>query len=359
MEIKSFIGKKFDNVNEVWKDLRRQIEFDRYLKHQTNVKLTYEYYYPPKNPIDFLSKRYILYPLYMRKHTKNLTNNIVYQIHFQFLGDLANYLDREKTIITCHDIYNFLEKNSLRNSIFAQKYALLGLKKCKYIIAISEFTKNELINKLNIPKERIFVIKNAINNEMFKPIPQNKSSEIEPLFPNYRKILYVGNESDRKNFITLIKAFYLLKKKIKNLKLIRVGSTSNFQLIKKLGLQKDIIYLKYVSNKRLREIYNLCDIFVTASLYEGFGFPGLEAAACGTPVICTDIPIFREIYQNFPIYFPPKDYKKLVRIIIENINDEEKKKDLGQKGINLAKSYSWQKSAEEYHKYVKKIIENN
>ena len=62
MEIKSIIGKKFDVVNEVWKDLRRQIEFDRYLKHQTNVKLTYEYYYPPKNPIDFLSKRYILNP---------------------------------------------------------------------------------------------------------------------------------------------------------------------------------------------------------------------------------------------------------------------------------------------------------
>ena len=358
MEIINFIGRKLDKPNEMWRDFRRQIEIDKYLKKRYDVKLKYEYYIRPKNIIDYISKRYFLYPYYSHLHTKNSKKNTVFQIHFQFLADLALFLDIRKTIITCHDIFNFLQKKELKNPIITQKYAILGLKKCRFIIAISKFTKNELAYKLNIPKDKIIVIKSAVNQEMFRPISENEISMIKPLYPDYKKLIYVGNESLRKNFITLLKAFYIIKKKYKKIKLIRVGAPRYSRFISNLGLEKDIIYLENISNERLREIHNLCDYYVFPSLYEGFGFPGLEAASCGTPVICSDIPVLREIFKDFPFYFPPKDYKTLAKIIIENINNEDLKKDMSNKGLNVVKNYSWKKSAEQYYKIVKKISED-
>jgi glycosyltransferase involved in cell wall biosynthesis len=355
MEIKTFIGRKLDYINGI---MRRQIEIDKYLKSFNDVKLSYEYYDAPKNPIDFLSKRYILYPYIAHQRAKNLKDDIVFHVSFQNLADIALYLDRERTFITCYDIFNFLEKSTIRNSIFAQRYAFIGLKRCNYVVSISDFTKNELISKFRISKEKIFVIKCGINHDIFNPIPKNKLIDIEPLFPNYKKILHVGTEDERKDILTLFKAFYNLKKKYDKIKLIRVGPSKYSNIIKSLGLEKDIIYFNYVNNKKLREIYNLSDLLIFPSLYEGFGFPGLEAAACGTPVICSDIPIFKEIYKDFPLYFPPKDYKSLAKIIIDNIDNESIKNEMKRKGLELVKYYSWEKSAESYYNLAKYIIEN-
>ncbi len=355
MEIKTFMGRKLGYINGI---LRRQIEIDKYLKNREDIKLSYEFYDAPKNPIDFLSKRYILYHCKAYHKSRTLKDNIIFHVSFQNLADLVLFLKKERTFVTCYDIFNFLEKNTIRNTILAQKYALMGLKSCKYIISISEFTKNELFKRFNIPKEKISVIKCAINHEIFYPIRQNELSNLIPFYPNYKKILHVGTEVNRKDIITLFKAFYLIKKKFNNIKLIRVGPRSHSKVIKSLGLEKDIIYFNNLNNQKLREIYNLCDLFIFPSVYEGFGFPGLEAAACGTPVICSNIPIFRELYDNFPIYFPAQDYKTLCKIILNTINNETMKKEMSIKGVNIANKYHWKNSADKYINFVKNIIEN-
>lgn len=353
MEIKTFIGQKLNYINGI---LRVHIELSKPLKDKKDLKFTYEYYNPPKNPLDYFSKRYILYPLSSHFNSKRIKDDVVFNISFQHLGDLGYFLNRNKTIITCADIYIFIGK---RKPWFIQKYLISGLKRCKYIMAISDFTKNEIIKFLGVPEEKIIVIKCGINREIFKPIPQNKITELTPFYPEFRKILHVGTEIGRKDFLTLLKAFYILKKKVENIKLIRVGTPSYPKIIKNLGLEKDIIYLTSISDKRLIEIYNLCDFFVFPSLYEGFGLPGLEAAACGIPVICSDIPIFREIYQDFPIYFSQGNYHMLAKIILENIKNVSLKEEISKKGLEIVKHYSWKKSAEKYYNVIKYIIENN
>jgi glycosyltransferase involved in cell wall biosynthesis len=169
MEIRTFIGKKLDYINGI---LRRQVELDRYLKENSNLKLSYYYYPKTYNPIDFISKRYILYPYYSVQLDKKRPKKTINHITYQYLGDLGHFLESSRTIITCHDVYNFLVRNDLKRPWFMQKYLLSGLKKCKSIIAISDFTKNEMINKLNVPKEKIVVIKNGINTDIFHPIPK-------------------------------------------------------------------------------------------------------------------------------------------------------------------------------------------
>ena len=353
IKIRTFIGPKKKGITGL---LRRQIELDRHLKNREDVKLTYEYYEKPKNPIDYFSKRYILYPYYAKKTDQdpNTVNHIIYQ----FLGDLTLHLDETKTIITCHDIFTFIGKNIIKKPLILKKYSLLGLRRCRYIISVSEFTKNELIEKYRFPKDKIVVIKNAINREIFKPLVTRELNKAKPIFPNYKKLLHVGNEDKRKDVITLLKAFYIVKKKVPKIKLLRVGQPAYLDFIKNLGLTNDVIYLEDINNKRLREIYNLSDFLVFPSLYEGFGFPGLEAASCGTPVICSDIPVFREVYEDFPLYFPPQDYKTLGNLIITNINNEDLKRKMSNNGLKIAKKYSWRKSSEKYLHLIKNIIEN-
>jgi len=351
MEIRTFIGRKLNYINGIY---RRQIELDRYLKKEKDINLTYAFYERPINPIDFISKRFILYPLYSRKQDKDA--NRINHFTFQYLGDMGHFLDKSRTLITCHDIFTFLERNNLKNPFPLQKYILSGLRKCRGIISISKFTKSELIDKFNVPKEKIVVIKNGMNKEMFYPMQKNDISEIP--HPNYKKILHVGSEEYRKDFPTLLKALYLLKKKIKNIKLIRVGSPNYQTLIKYLGLEKDVVYYSDISNNRLREIYNLSDIFIFPSLYEGWGAPGLEAASCGTPVICSDIPIFKEVYNNFPLYFPPRNYKILSSHILNLLKDENLKNDMSKKGLDIVKKYSWKESSEKYLKLTKYLIDN-
>lgn len=353
IQIRTFIGSRRKGITGL---LRRQMELDRYLKNREDFKLTYEYYERPKNPIDFLTKRYIFYPYYAFKSDKE--SNTINHIIYQFFGYLAMHLDKERTIITCHDVYSFIEKNIIFSPPILKKYSLLGLKRCRYIISVSDFTKNELIEKYGIPKDKIIVIKNAINREIFKPIVNEDLTKVKPIFPDHKKLLFVGNEIERKNFITLLKAFYLVKKKIPMIKLLRVGQPVYSDYIKFLGLSNDIVYLNDISNDRLREIYNLSDIFIFPSLYEGFGFPGLEAASCGTPVICSDIPVFREIYKDFPIYFQPQDHKSLAKKVLEIIDNEEQKNKMRDKGIQISKLYSWKESSQKYIKLIRYILKN-
>lgn len=348
--IRTLIGRRLKHIDGI---LRRQVELDRYLMTRNDVNLEYVYYNPPLHPLDYLSKRYFLYPYYCHKMERK---NIVNHITFQYLGDLMHFLDKERTIITCHDIFTFLEKSNLRNPFFVRHYSREGLKKCKYIISISDFTKQELVNKLGINEDRIVVIKNGMNRDIFRPLTGREREAVKPLYPGFKKILHVGTEVDRKDFLTLLKAFYLVKKKRSDLKLIRVGKPAFANVIKNLKLENDVHYLSNVSNQRLNEIYNLCDLFIFPSIYEGWGAPGLEAASSGTPVICSDIPIFREVFQDFPCYFPPKNYKKLANTIIELIDDELRKKVMREKGFSVLNQYSWKQSSIKYLNLVKQVL---
>ena len=162
MKIINYIGRKLDYINGI---LRRQIELDQCAATQKNIEISYFYYLPPNNPLDFIVKRFIQYPFQCYKNNKR--KDVINHIPAQFHSDLVHFLNKSKTIITCHDVFSFIEKNNLQNPPLLQKYLRSGLRKCRNIIAISEFTKSELIKVLKIPEERIFVIKNGINTKLF------------------------------------------------------------------------------------------------------------------------------------------------------------------------------------------------
>jgi glycosyltransferase involved in cell wall biosynthesis len=118
-----------------------------------------------------------------------------------------------------------------------------------------------------------------------------------------------------------------------------------FQKIEQLGLGKDVIFLDFVPHQDLPVLYSGADIFVYPSLYEGFGLPVLEAMACGTPVICSNVSSLPEIAGDAAILVDPHHVEELSQAIYCLLMDAAKKEELREKGLKRAQMFSWEKTA--------------
>lgn len=278
--------------------------------------------------------------------------------------------------ITVHDIFYLSEKNILDKSnkfnlqlVFRllNMYFLQRLLKNHpiHIITISEYIKQELINYLKISESRITVIYEGVNHEKYKRLSKNDEIMKKYSIPEDRRmILCVGSEHPRKNFPTLIKAFHKLKKKYGDVKLVKVGSPQwkgargeLLKLIKELNLQNVIIFTGYVSEEDLPGIYNVADLFVFPSFYEGFGLPPLEAMACGCPVITSNTSSIPEVVGDAGIMVDPYDVDGLADAMYEVLTNESLREDMIKRGLKRAKMFSWEKCARETLKVYLSLME--
>jgi len=176
--------------------------------------------------------------------------------------------------------------------------------------------------------------------------------------------LYVGNAYPHKNLKRLIEAVVKLNKKVKeNIQLYIVSSRSVFtmrleKLVKKLKAEEYIKLLGFVPDEKLKVLYKKSLGFVFPSISEGFGLPGLEAMNSQTLVACSDIPVFKEIYKDVPIYFNQFDINSILDSmkLILDIDPLEREKKI-EKGLALAKTYSWPKMAEETLSVYKSVFQ--
>ncbi len=166
--------------------------------------------------------------------------------------------------------------------------------------------------------------------------------------------IYVGNAYPHKNLKKLIEAMVKLNKKVKeNIKLYIVSSRNVFtkrleKLIDKFNAGDYVKLLGFVPDEKLKVLYKKSLAFVFPSISEGFGLPGLEAMNAQTLVSCSDIPVFREIYKDVPIYFNPFDVNSIsdaMKLVLDM--DAEAREKRIEKGLALAKTYSWSKMAKE------------
>lgn len=166
--------------------------------------------------------------------------------------------------------------------------------------------------------------------------------------------IYVGNAYPHKNLKRLIETMVSLNKKVKeNIQLYIVSSRNVFtkrleRLIDELNAKDYIKLLGFVPDEKLKVLYKNSLGFIFPSISEGFGLPGLEAMVSQTIVACSDIPVFKEIYKDVPIYFNPFDVNSIsdsMKLILDM--DPEAREKRIDKGLALAKTYSWSKMAQE------------
>ena len=276
-------------------------------------------------------------------------NGNVKHIVYQNLAYLLNLVDLEKTIVTCHDLIPWVYEKD-RSPFW--KANINGLKKADRIITVSSFSKNEIINHLKYPADRIHVIPNAVDHSIYYKNPDKTILNRLNIARDDPLILYVGSEEPRQNVDKLIKAFAKLKNKIPNAKIIKIGDSNLlgtreklFKLINELNLQKDVIFAGSVPEKELPQWYNAADLLVYPCDYAGFGLPPLEAMACGTPVITSNTTSLPEVVGDAGIMIDPADINKLSQEIYSVLTDKDLQKDMSKKGLKRASMFNWDKSA--------------
>ena len=261
-------------------------------------------------------------------------------------------------IITVHDLIRFLQLNGHGNFIHHPNFrdrAYLsldykGIRKATHIIAVSHKTKHDLIEHLGIPEERISVVYEGIDHQVFRPV--------ERRLVNCPYLLYVGTEQPRKNLVGLLKAFGRLKShgRFKDLKLLKVGSAGGpeaefrvetLRAIRELGLSDDVIFTGYVPEEDLPAYYSGAECFILPSFYEGFGFPPLEAMACGCPVIVSNVASLPEVVGNAAILIDPNDTANLADALETVLTNEGMKRELVARGLEHASQFTWEKAANE------------
>lgn len=224
--------------------------------------------------------------------------------------------------------------------LFGYKYVISkAARKAKKIIAVSNSTRDEIIDHLKIDPKKIEVTYEAVDDKILSPKANGKWKMV-----NGKYFLYVGNVYPHKNADTLIKAFENL-----NHRLIFVGKEDYFsqRIKRKVKSNKNIEFLDFVSDKELAWLYQNAIATVCPALMEGFGLPALEAMANKCLVIASDIPALREVCKDSAIYFDPKDPDELSSKMQEVLKNKTKYKELIEKGFKRSQEFSWRKMSEQ------------
>lgn len=320
------------------------------LKRNIDIKVIHASELPKPNRIKQLVNFFISPK---NKSDKKTINHLLNQQ----LALSLNFVNIPNVIVTVHDLA-FIIPKYFRELSFTEKmrYFLVmrGLGRVKRVIVDVPFTKNEIIRYLKIPSNKIDVVPLGIDHSMFKRIRLGKNRGLYRHYEDAKIILYVGSEIRRMNFQNLIKAFYDVKTKIPNAKIIKIGDSGRpserkrvLSLIKELGLHEDIFFAGRVSEDDLVRYYNAADLFVYPIEYTGFGFPPLEAMACGCPVICSNSSCLPEVVGDAALLFDPKDVRQLSNNIFKLLTDGRVRREMIKKGLKHSRSFTWEKCAKD------------
>lgn len=266
---------------------------------------------------------------------------------------INKYSPKTKLLITIHDLIVFLyPKNHPLKPRLLEKFYLKKIirNESNLFTTVSDSTKADLLKVFpSINTENIYVVKNGLKKF---PDKQKKAKSKKPF------ILSVSTILPRKNYLTLLKSFNIVKDQIPhNLHIIGKYDPKNIKELRnyivKNNLQKRVRILGYVSSTRLAKEYESADLMVVPSLYEGFGLPVIEGLKRGLPVICSNIPVFHEVADPAALFFDPENPIDLANQILFLSQNKEQKQILSIEGPKLVKKYSWPKSAQKIWKILK------
>ncbi len=272
-----------------------------------------------------------------------------------YISDITKKNTEIPIVITVHGARLFslkikdLNKNQsyikiLYQRILQQKLWRKHKNDFEAIFTVSEFSKNEISKYLKLDRNKIYVAYNAIDKNLFKPNNNNK-----------KYFLHISEYQQVKNLNRLISAYLNVVKINDNLPDFWIVSRNfpNKFIHKKIKILED----KYRTTEQIVELYQNAFAFLFPSLHEGFGLPLVEAMACGTPVITSNITACPEIVADAALIVNPYKITEISNAIIKLSNDEKLYVDLQYKGIKRAKFFLWQKTAEIYRQIFKKIYD--
>lgn len=254
---------------------------------------------------------------------------------------------KKNQIITVHDLICFAFPDQHRFQFFYFKFIVpFIIKSSKKIVVISQFTKKELLNHFRIPEHKIEVIYNGINGIKYLD-NQETEADFEKITHGLPYFITVGASYPHKNVERLIYAIKKNEGKIQ-CKFIIISKKNDYGLrIRTLAQDlniSNITFLDYVEENLLAKLYKEAKANIFISLYEGFGFPPIEAASLGTLSLVSDIPIMREILSGYAVFTNPENTDEIAAKILDIFNGNVQNKLLKKDFQELLSKYSWEQS---------------
>lgn len=301
------------------------------------------------------------------KKINQISINLLTQTHriqiFHFTNPLNFIYGISNSIVTIHDLaplYNPAWVKKDTSDWFNANIASI-LSDASIIIAVSNFTKEDIIKRFNLDGKKIRVIYEAADDNFY---PDKDFKYIAEKFGIDNYLLCAGELQPRKNIIKLLLAYSKLNDDLRNeYKLVLAGSArdhffseSVVKYISELNLEKDVVCLGRVLDNDLRKLYSCAKILVCPSLFEGFGLPVAESIKCGTPAAVSNNSSLPEVAGSAGILFDPHDADN-IKIVIEKIlSDENLYIALKKNCAKQADKFTWRKTAEETLKVYQEIL---
>jgi len=260
-----------------------------------------------------------------------------------------------RRVVTFHDVTFFIlpERYPALRRAYFRAASRAGARLCDMALAVSGTVKADVERHLQMPPERVRVVPLAAAPSYR---PMDDTATLAAVRAKYglpdRFILNVGALEPGKNQATLLRAFHRLKGQNLSHGLVIAGPPAwryerLLRLVDKLGLTDQVRFLDYVPAEDLVALYNLADLFVFPSLYEGFGLPPLEAMACGLPVVASTAPALREVLDGAALLVHPLDMPALAEAMAAALGDEPLRSHLREAGLQRAALFSWERTARE------------
>jgi glycosyltransferase involved in cell wall biosynthesis len=272
-----------------------------------------------------------------------------------------------KSIVTIHDCIHLRFPQYLPNKLgyaYARASLWTAAHRSNRVLTVSEASKRDILRYFHIPPDKIDVIYNGIDERFGEPPPPDEIARVRERYQlDGPFVLYAGNIKPHKNLERVIEAFHLLRRGggMDQVKLLIIGDqVSKYATLRravhKYKLHKHVRFFGFVADQTLAVLYRLAGVFVFPSLYEGFGLPPLEAMACGTPVVTSNVSSLPEVVGDAAILVDPLDAAAIAEAMRRVLSDPALRAEMSRKGLARTAEFSWERSVRRVHEIYFEVL---
>jgi len=311
--------------------------------------------------LESLWGRFVRYPRIARR-----ARGSIFHIVEQSQAHLVDSVDPRRVVVTCHDLillalavgkFRSAYRDPIATSIFRR--SVRPLRRAAHVVAVSEQTRRDLVELLELDADRIDVIPPGLD-ATFRPRPEEREGARRRLGLDGSVLLHVGHTGFYKNIEGCLRILARLRHQGTDARLVRVGEPlrpAQRALLERLGLRPFVREAGRATIEELAQLYITADVLLFPSLYEGFGWPPLEAMASGLPVVCSNAGSLPEVAGEAALMAAAEDEEELTRCVAEVLAQPAVAADMRARGLRAAARYSWDVTAARLAGVYERVLE--
>jgi glycosyltransferase involved in cell wall biosynthesis len=302
--------------------------------------------WPAQQPLARIVWEQLILPAQLRRQKVDLIHAMAFAGPLLFNGPM---------VVTVYDLSFLRFPRAFRpwNRWYLSQFTRWSAHRARHVIAISESTRQDVINFLGMPSDRVEVVYCGAD-PLFHSLPpeQIQAFRKQHNLPD-KFVLFLGTLEPRKNLDRLLRAYAGWWQMDPDAPYLVIAGAQGWyydavlSLVHSLGVAERVIFLGYVPREDLPLLYNSADMFVYPSLFEGFGLPVLEAMACGVPVITSNVSSLPEVAGEAAVLIDPTDTDELRESLLSLWRDSDQRRNLAARGKKQASHFTWERAAEQ------------